>query len=702
LSIFRSNVRDENEGADKAENSSKLKKLGEEETELKALAADFARKVPEYEFSPAEIQLFLVGYRKSPAMAVQDVQEWVFRTREEKGHLNRDPWASEGFHSDNDISSSDKSTASAATEDGAQAREMASAIAPVETPVTTADSHCCSCQVLDDIMAIGRAEAMPSVNYPLPAGKSGLVNCVQVEQSLLFNHLSDLDAYRGTHVDRAHSVGLLNMLLDFVKKTYTSSAERHSTLSAASSSSPSLPLPASDDLLTLSQPAAKIVDLESKLAEAHCPRDTAVSNLQKFWDEEGWEPIVFEFDNATPNLSYYLHPLDYSDAAFSEMSPDDASSGTSFESGSEMSCEVDGIVEQTEAAEESLGLETNCQLCRHPATPPASPDTSTPVVQSGNQENEMPLSSGLARALENIAHLDAALIRAGRADIKIELPFADKDVTARLFCMVFKQSNDDNDSEIVERLANEFADKVPEGEFSPAEVQSFLVENMASSRMAVENVEHWMIRAREEKAKRADGARKTEILADPIKEQQSRHMPASTETIHAALPSPSYTPTLPDGSVNEQQLVTMDQVKAQIKNALQDEMLFGVLGPRPLWSFLDDPDPNPDVACYLEKLLVAAVEKLWAAMPAANTPPPSESGELTRESNQPEFWRGGGNVMRPRFLDVLTAVEISAYSNDACSETTSDEASSGTSFEGESEPSLETEASVMEHTEMNC
>jgi hypothetical protein len=191
------------------------------------------------------------------------------------------------------------------------------------------------------------------------------------------------------------------MLLDFVKRTYTSSAERHSTLSAASSSSPSLLLPASDELLTLSQPATKIVDLESKLAKAHRSRDTAVSNLQKFWDE-GWEPIVFEFDNATPNLSYYLHPLDYSDAAFSEMSPDDASNGTSFESGSEMSCEVDGIVEQTEAAEESLGLETNRQLCRHPATPPASPDTSTPVVQSGNQENEMTLSSGLAKELENV------------------------------------------------------------------------------------------------------------------------------------------------------------------------------------------------------------------------------------------------------------------------------------------------------------
>lgn len=174
FTIFRSNVSDEKETVEKKE-VVKLKKLEAEETKLKELAVDFTSKVPEHEFSPAEVQLYLLGYRKSPAMAAQNVQEWVLRARQEKGHIKRaDPWVSEeGFRRNNDITLSDNPTASVTLQDDAQSREMASAIALVETPVTTTDSHCCSCQVLDDIVTICREEEMPSVNYsPLPIGKS--------------------------------------------------------------------------------------------------------------------------------------------------------------------------------------------------------------------------------------------------------------------------------------------------------------------------------------------------------------------------------------------------------------------------------------------------------------------------------------------------------------------------------------------------
>jgi hypothetical protein len=112
--------------------------------------------VLEHEFSPSDVQLYLLGYRKSPAIAVQNVQEWVLRAWQEKGHIKRaDPWVSEeGFCRNNDITPSDNPTASATLQDDVQSREMASAIALIETPVTTADSYYCSCQVLDDIMAI--------------------------------------------------------------------------------------------------------------------------------------------------------------------------------------------------------------------------------------------------------------------------------------------------------------------------------------------------------------------------------------------------------------------------------------------------------------------------------------------------------------------------------------------------------------------
>ncbi|KAH6667225.1 hypothetical protein B0J14DRAFT_629552 [Halenospora varia] len=52
---------------------------------LRKLMTEFANKIPEQEFSPAEIQSFLLEYRRSPHMAVENVQEWVVRTREGKG-----------------------------------------------------------------------------------------------------------------------------------------------------------------------------------------------------------------------------------------------------------------------------------------------------------------------------------------------------------------------------------------------------------------------------------------------------------------------------------------------------------------------------------------------------------------------------------------------------------------------------------------
>ncbi|KAH7010688.1 P-loop containing nucleoside triphosphate hydrolase protein [Microdochium trichocladiopsis] len=100
----------------------------------------------------------------------------------------------------------------------------------------------------------------------------------------------------------------------------------------------------------------------------------------------------------------------------------------------------------------------------------------------------------LIMTTNHLDHLDQALIRASRVDKKIELPNADKDVMFRLFYMIFKQSEGDildpkqpfEDDETVKRCAGEFAREIPEGEFSPAEIQSFLVEHRGSARVAVE------------------------------------------------------------------------------------------------------------------------------------------------------------------------------------------------------------------------
>ncbi|OAA63264.1 mitochondrial chaperone BCS1 [Niveomyces insectorum RCEF 264] len=105
--------------------------------------------------------------------------------------------------------------------------------------------------------------------------------------------------------------------------------------------------------------------------------------------------------------------------------------------------------------------------------------------------------------------LDSALIRPGRVDKKVQFRLADKDMATELFYIIYKQSEDDvlekkersKANETVERLGRDFVAKVPESEFSPAEIMSFLVAHKHSAQMALSNVQEWVDRTRAEKIK---------------------------------------------------------------------------------------------------------------------------------------------------------------------------------------------------------
>jgi chaperone BCS1 len=99
-------------------------------------------------------------------------------------------------------------------------------------------------------------------------------------------------------------------------------------------------------------------------------------------------------------------------------------------------------------------------------------------------------------------------------DRKVLFRRADKSVIFRLFCTVFKQSDDDYrtshtlaDDETVERLADEFVSEVPEQEFSPAEILSFLLGRKRSPTDAVADAKEWEI-----KLERTRQAEKGEFL----------------------------------------------------------------------------------------------------------------------------------------------------------------------------------------------
>jgi len=115
----------------------------------------------------------------------------------------------------------------------------------------------------------------------------------------------------------------------------------------------------------------------------HMALEMLLSVTYQNFGTEGWEPITLDFNDAADILyDFHLSDNKYSNEELSETSPEDASSGTSFKSESEISYDM----EQAEATKESPGLESNCQLYQQPATPPASPITSTLDVLSSDQE----------------------------------------------------------------------------------------------------------------------------------------------------------------------------------------------------------------------------------------------------------------------------------------------------------------------------
>jgi chaperone BCS1 len=125
----------------------------------------------------------------------------------------------------------------------------------------------------------------------------------------------------------------------------------------------------------------------------------------------------------------------------------------------------------------------------------------------GSQEGRV-----LIMTTNHAERLDAALIRPGRVDMKLELGYTNQDINARLFCALFMRDDTlpdgsrRGDEDTLRKLMTEFANKMPEQEFSPAEIQSFLLEYTRSPHMAVENVQEWVVRTREGKRqiKRAD------------------------------------------------------------------------------------------------------------------------------------------------------------------------------------------------------
>lgn len=192
---------------------------------------------------------------------------------------------------------------------------------------------------------------------------------------------------------------------------------------------------------------------------------------------------------------------------------------------------------------------------------------------SNNNNNAFRLSlSGLLNILDGVASqegrvlimttnhlekLDKALIRPGRVDMTVTFGLADTGMTAAIFRAIFAPLEADNPSKSstdkvedvaleaerlakrlaheklqrdeailkVDELASHFAEKIPANEFSPAELQGFLMKNKRNPEAAVAGADAWVIETRKEKV-----ANKMKEAEDKLKKDEEAKKQAEEES----------------------------------------------------------------------------------------------------------------------------------------------------------------------------
>ncbi|ETN37877.1 uncharacterized protein HMPREF1541_07500 [Cyphellophora europaea CBS 101466] len=179
--------------------------------------------------------------------------------------------------------------------------------------------------------------------------------------------------------------------------------------------------------------------------------------------------------------------------------------------------------------------------------------------------------SGLLNAIDGVAapeghilimttnkphELDDALVRAGRISVRVKFENASREQAREIFRRMYRDPSDEAPTSItsiaaaakktsitasysvtesdaeIDALAAQFAETLPEKEFSPADLQDYLLVHKKSPKRAIEGLREWMGRAREEMARKDE---EKEVEREVRRERKRREDEGWKETLREVM-----------------------------------------------------------------------------------------------------------------------------------------------------------------------
>jgi mitochondrial chaperone BCS1 len=140
--------------------------------------------------------------------------------------------------------------------------------------------------------------------------------------------------------------------------------------------------------------------------------------------------------------------------------------------------------------------------------------------------------------------LDEALVRSGRVSVKVAFRKATPAQSRDIFLRMYQEDVDEQALSLskvtIEQLASDFASKLPDNEFSPADLQDYMLMRKSQPQRAVNELTEWVEQILKERAEEAEELRKEKEEKEKDEEKKKKKRAKSAPRVIKDSPEEVY------------------------------------------------------------------------------------------------------------------------------------------------------------------